>query len=324
MSKLQSSNELYNSSMKTIVFSGKTLRRIIKNRYLYLMVAPAFVLVFLFNYVTLFGWVIAFKDYRLGKSIIESEWIGFKFFKQFLLEGSDWGYLLRNTLVMNFSMLIVGMLCAVTFALLINEVRYIKFAKSIQTVSFFPFFISWVIVYSIIHSLFAVSTGAINRLLVEQGWIEKGFNILGDKKYSWGLVVMMSLWKSLGYNAVIYIAAIAGIPPEEYEAAEIDGANRWQRVLHVTIPNLMPTVVVLLIMNSGWILNSNFDMYYLFTNGTNWETMEVLDMYIYKYGLKLGKYPYSIAVGMMKSCVSIALLFAVNMISKRLSEKSIL
>ena len=300
------------------------LRRIRKNRYLYLMVAPAVILVFLFSYVTLFGWVIAFKDYRLGQDILRADWVGFKHFREFLLEGSDWGYLLRNTLVMNISMLFIGIFCAVAFALLMNELRNKRFAKGIQTVSFFPFFISWVIVYSIVHSLFAVSTGAINEWLVDAGIIKKGFNILGDEKYAWGLVIIMSLWKSLGYNAVVFIAAIAGIPPEEYEAAEIDGASRWQRVTNVTIPNLMPTVVVLLIMNSGWILNSNFDMYYLFTNPTNWQKMEVLDMYIYKYGLKLGNYPYSIAVGMMKSVVSIVLLFLVNQISKRISEKSIL
>lgn len=303
---------------------GKMISRIFKNRYLYMMVAPAVILVFIFSYVTLFGWVIAFKDYKLGQSIFDADWVGFKHFKAFLLESSDWGYLLRNTLVMNLSILFIGMFSAVAFALLINELRNKRYAKAVQTVSFFPFFISWVIVYSIIHSLFAVSTGAINQMLVNAGLVKKGFNILGDEKYAWGLVIIMSLWKSLGYNAVIFISAIAGIPPEEYEAAEIDGANRWQRVTNVTLPNLMPTVVVLLIMNSGWILNSNFEMYYLFTNGTNWGRMEVLDMYIYKYGLRLGNYPYSIAVGMIKTFVSILLLFIVNCISKRLSEKSIL
>ena len=158
------------------------LRRIRKNRYLYLMVAPAVILVFLFSYVTLFGWVIAFKDYRLGQDILRADWVGFKHFREFLLEGSDWGYLLRNTLVMNISMLFIGIFCAVAFALLMNELRNKRFAKGIQTVSFFPFFISWVIVYSIVHSLFAVSTGAINEWLVDAGIIKKGFNILGDEK----------------------------------------------------------------------------------------------------------------------------------------------
>ena len=289
-----------------------------------MMVAPAVILVFLFNYVTLSGWIIAFKDYKLGQSILSAKWVGLKQFKAFLLEGSDWGYLLTNTLVMNISMLIVNMLIAVAFALLINELRNKRFAKTIQTTSFFPFFISWVIVYSLTHALFAVSTGAANQMLVDMGLLSKGLNILGDEKYSWGLTIILSLWKSLGYNAVIFIAAISGIPPEEYEAAEIDGANRWQKITNITLPNLMPTVVVLLIMNSGWILNSNFEMYYLFTNGTNWAKMEVLDMYIYKYGLRLGNYPYSIAVGMMKTFVSIILLFLVNQISKRVSDKSIL
>jgi putative aldouronate transport system permease protein len=134
----------------------------------------------------------------------------------------------------------------------------------------------------------------------------------------------MNLWKSLGYNGVIFLAAISGISPDEYEAAEIDGANRWQKIRHVTVPNLMPTLTVLLIMNSGWILNSNFDMYFLFTNATNWPRMEVLDMYIYKYGLALGNYPYATAVGIMKTFVSIFILLVVNRLSKNITGRSIL
>ena len=302
----------------------KLLNRIVRSRYLYAMVAPAAILVFLFNYVTLAGWVIAFKDYRVGLNIWSAEWTGLKQFKAFLTQGGDWVHLLTNTLVMNFSMLILGQVCAIVFAILINELQSRKFARSIQTISFFPFFISWVIIYSLAHALFAVSSGAINQTFVDWGWLERGINLLGDANYAWGLIIFMSLWKSLGYSAVIFIAAISGISPEEYEAAEVDGANRFQKIWHVTIPNLLPTLIVLLIMNSGWILNSNFDMYYLFTNSTNWEKMEVLDIYIYKYGLRLGNYPYATAVGMMKTVVSLALLLSVNQLSKRLQGKSIL
>ena len=299
-------------------------QQITRDRYLYAMVAPAFVLTLLFSYVTLAGWLLAFTDYRLGQSFFDVNWVGLKQFRAFLVDGSDLGYLMTNTLVINILSLCCNILCAVTFAILINELINKRFAKVVQTVSFFPFFISWIIVYSMASALFSVSSGSINQLLVKLGVLKRGINILGDERYAWQLVILLSLWKSLGYNCVIFLASISGIPQEEYEAAEIDGANRWQRVLHITIPGLLPTATVLLIMNSGWILNSNFDLFYVFTNTTNWPKMEVLDMYIYKYGLRLGNYPYSIAVGMMKTVVSLALLTLVNQISRRTSERSIL
>ena len=301
-----------------------TLQYLYKFRYLYAMAAPALILVFVFNYLPLFGWIIAFKNYRAGKNLFDSEWIGLQQFKAFLYQSSDYGYLLRNTLVMNISMLILNLFVAVAFAILLNELRNKFFAKTIQTISFFPFFISWIIIYSLVNGFLGVSTGAFNLSLVHWGIIPEGLNILGDPKYSWALIVLIALWKSLGYNAIIFIAAISSISPEEYEAADIDGASRWQKIRHVTIPNLMSTLIVLLIMNSGWILNSNFDLYYLFTNATNWTRMEVLDIYIYKYGLQLGNYPYATAVGIMKTVVALALLLLVNTISKRVNNRGIL
>ena len=301
----------------------KVFLRIKRNRYLYLMIAPAVILVFTFSYVTLSGWLLAFSDYRLGQDFRDMTWVGFKQFRVFF-EGQDFGYLMTNTLVINISSLVLNMFVAVLFSILINELAIKRFAKAVQTISFFPFFISWIIVYSMMHALFAVSTGAVNQFLVNIGFIERGINLMGGEEYAWGLVIVLSLWKTLGYNGVIFISAISGIPQEEFEAAEIDGANRLQRILYITIPNLTSTILVLLIMNSGWILNSNFDFFYVFTNGTNWPKMEVLDMYIYKFGLRQGNYPYSIAVGMMKTVVSLFLLILVNQISKRVSKRSIL
>lgn len=303
---------------------GELARTIARDKYLYLMVAPAVILVFLFSYVTLAGWALAFTDYRLGQSFTSLNWVGLKQFRSFLVEGSDLGYLMTNTLVINLTSLALNLLCSMGFAILLNELPSRRFARSVQTISFFPFFISWIIVYSMANALFAVSSGSINLLLIKLGLIKRGLNLLGDAKYAWQVVILLSLWKSLGYNGVIFMAAISGVPGEEYEAAEIDGANRWQRIVNVTIPNIMPTALVLLIMNSGWILNSNFDLFYVFTNSTNWQRMEVLDMYIYKFGLRLGNYPYSIAVGMMKTIVSLTLLLIVNQVSRRVSERAIL
>ncbi|MBO7743689.1 sugar ABC transporter permease [Paenibacillus sp. MWE-103] len=312
------------NSSPDIAPTRKFLNKLYRQRYLFMMLAPAVLLVFTFSYLTLGGWVIAFKQYQIGQSMWSADWAGWYHFKSFLLESPDFVRLLENTLSMNVMMLVVNLAAAMIFAILLNEVKSRKFARVVQTLSFFPFFISWVIVYSIMSALMAVSSGAINVSLIKWGLLEQGLNILGDPKFSWWLVVALSLWKSIGYNGVIFIAAIASISSEQYEAADIDGASRFQKIIYITLPNLLPTLIVLLIMNSGWILNSNFDMYYLFSNATNYERMEVLDIYIYNYGIKLTNYSYATAVGIMKSAVSIALLLFVNAMAKRINDKSIM
>lgn len=304
--------------------TNRLLRKLYRQRYLFLMLAPAVILVFVFNYATLAGWIMAFKNYQAGLSIWDAPWVGWDHFKAFFVQGSDYVYLLRNTLVMNISVIIVNLTTAFIFAILLNELRSRRFGKVIQTISFFPFFISYVIVYALMHALFAVSTGAVNEMLVSLGWIEQGYNLLGDKRFSWGVIIAIQAWKYLGYNGVLFIAAISSIPTDQYEAAEIDGAGRFARIRYITAPNMLPTLIVLLIMNMGWILNSDFSLFFLFTNPTNWETMEVLDLYIYKYGLQQGNFSYATAVGMIKSIVSITLVVAVNALSKKVTEKSIL
>jgi putative aldouronate transport system permease protein len=302
----------------------KLLLKLIRQRYLYLMLIPSFVLVVLFSYIPLVGWIIAFKNYQIGLNVWHAKWTGMEQFEAFLLQSDDYMYLIRNTLVMNISSIIVLLVGAIVFSILINELKLRWFARIVQTCSFFPFFVSWVIVYSLVYSLFGVSSGAINHTLIQMGLINEGIDILGSPQYSWALVIFMSMWKLLGYDSVIFIAAISSISPEQYEAADIDGANRWQKTIHITLPSLMPTFIVLLIMNSGWILNSNFDLFYLFTGPTNWPRMEVLDMYIYKYGLQLTNYPYATAVGMIKSFVSIGILLIVNALSKKVTGKGML
>lgn len=300
------------------------IRKAIKQRYLFLMLLPAVFMIFLFHYIPLSGWIMAFKNYQVGISIWAVPWTGLDQFKAFFVESRDFIYLLRNTLVMNLSVIFLNITLALTFAIMLNEVKHKGFKKIVQTVSFFPFFVSWVIVYSIIHALFGVSTGAINVSLMNWGIIESGINLLGDKAFSWGLIIFVMAWKYLGYNGVIFLASVTSIPSDQYEAASIDGAGRFARIWHITIPNLIPTVIILLIMNVGWVLNSDFELFYLFTNPTNWETMEVLDMYIYKYGLQMGNFSYATAVGIIKTVVSLLLVIGVNALSKKLTDKSIM
>ncbi|WP_409340532.1 ABC transporter permease [Paenibacillus sp. MBLB4367] len=300
------------------------INKAFRQKYLFLMMAPAVLLTVLFHYIPLFGWLIAFKNYQVGISLWKAPWTGLQQFKMFFMESTDFIYLIRNTLVMNVSVIILNLTVALVFAILLNEIRQKWFKKIIQTVSFFPFFVSWVIVYAIIHALLGVSTGAINVSLVKNGILEQGINVLGDKAFSWILIIFVEGWKYLGYNGVIYMAAITSISSEQYEAADMDGAGRFRKIWHITVPNLMPTLVILLILNIGWVLNSDFDLFYLFTNPTNWETMEVLDMYIYKFGLKLGNFPYATAVGIIKTIVSLLLVIGANWLSKKITGKSLL
>ncbi|OUS74990.1 hypothetical protein B1748_19620 [Paenibacillus sp. MY03] len=302
----------------------KMFRKALNQRYLYFMILPAIAVVITFNYVPLFGWAIAFINYRPGFSLWQSDWTGLEQFKSFFMQSDDYIHVLRNTLAMNVGSLFFNLVSAFFFTILLNEIRIKLFGKIIQTATFFPFFVSWVIIYTLVNALFAPSSGAVNETLVNWGILEEGLNILGDKKYSWPLMIFLGNWKYLGYNTVIFLAAIAAISNEEYEAADIEGANRFQKIRYITIPNLMPTAIVLLILNSGWVLNSSLESFFLFTNTANWETMEVFDMYIYKFGLQLLNYPYATAVGIMKTFASILLLLSVNAIAKRSTGKSIL
>jgi putative aldouronate transport system permease protein len=298
-------------------------RRIVRHKFSLIMLLPAFVLTFTFAYLPLSGWVLAFTDYRIGQGIFSGKFAGLRYFKRFLFESSDFTYLLRNTLVMNVSAVIVNLIIGVLFSIMIHEIRFKRLSKYLQTVTFFPYFISWVISYSVVWALFAVRSGAINQFLMEGRYIKEGINLLGDPKYSWGLMIFLSMWKFTGYNSVIFLAAISGIPQEEYEAAAIDGAGRFRLIYHITFMNMLPTVAILLIINSGWILSSNLEQFFVFTNSTNMQTMEVLDMYIYKFGLRNLNYSYATAVGILKTIISIGLVWAANFGSKKLNGSSI-
>ena len=299
------------------------LQRIRRQKWVLLMLLPLLVLTIIFSYVPLVGWVMAFTDYHIGAPLFGNAWTGLTQFVRLGSYSDDLLRLLRNTVVINFVSVFNNLFCALVLTLLLREVKWRFGAKAVQTVTFFPYFVSAVIAYAIFNGLLSVNSGAINMALVKAGVIKRGINILGDAKYSWPLMIFVNLWKFTGYNCVLFMAAAAGIPMDQYESAEIDGANRFQKAIYITLPSLLPTAAVLLIMNSGWILNSSLDMFMVFQNTTNMETMEVLDMYIYKYGLKLMDYSYATAAGIAKTAVSLLLLVIVNKSVKKLSGTGI-
>ena len=304
--------------------NNKLLLKLNRQKWLLLMLLPAFLCIIFFNYLPLAGWYIAFSEYKLGGGIFDGEFVGFKYFLKIIEESSDLGYLIRNTLVMNGVSIFQNFLVALVLAILLKEIRWKRGGKIVQTVTFFPYFVSWVISYAIVWSLLAVNSGAINQVLKENGIIQKGVNVLGDPKNSWPLVILLNLWKNTGYNTVIFLSAISGISTEQYEAAALDGANRFQKIRYITLPNLLPTAAVLLIMNAGWVLNSSLEMMFIYNNATNWSRMETLDMYIYKFGLSMLDFPYATAMTIIKTLVSILLLLFVNWVTKRLTKTSVI
>ena len=302
----------------------RIMQKIWRQRWLYLMLLPAFACLILFSYAPLSGWYIAFSEYKIGKPLFGGEWVGLKHFQEIFQTNASLGALLENTLAMNVGSLLLNISVPMVLAILLCELRWKTGAKIVQTVAFFPHFISWVIVYSLFCALFAQNNGVINRFLVEHGVLEKGINLLGDPKYSWGLMIGLSLWKSCGYNMIIYLSSISGISTELYDAAALDGANRLQQIRYITIPNLLPTASVLLIMNAGWILGSNLETYMVFQTPTNLAKMDVLDMYIYKYGLDLMDFPYATAMTIVKTAVGVLIMLFVNWLAKKLNQNTII
>lgn len=321
MSRLSRQREVSQSA--AAVKKRSIWARLWDQKLLYLMLLPLIAAVVVFRYLPMTGWLMAFKHYQLGMNVLDADWAGLYYFKQFFKNTGDALYIIRNTLVINILSITLNLTLSCLTAVLLNELLIKKYKTLVQTSSFFPFFVSWVIAYTLFSAFFAANTGVVNTVLVKLGIIDEGINLLGDKKYSWLLMIIVNIWRSLGYNTVIFLSAITSIDTTQYEAAEIDGAGRIDKIRYITLPGVASTFVVLLIMNSGWIFNVNFEQFYLFTNITNRSTMEVFDMYIYRYGLELLDFSYATAVGVIKTIVSILLLIIVNATSKRLSGKSI-
>ncbi len=294
--------------------------KLVQQRALVLMSAPFLIWLFIFKYVPIWGWTIAFQSYKPALGFWEQTWIGFDHFK-FLFGDERFLRVLRNTLAMSGINLVLGFVTAITLALLLNEVRKVAFKRVVQTVSYLPHFISWVVAASIVQTTLAPD-GIINQLLIWAGFINKGNEILflGIPHYFWSIFGASSIWKDLGWNTIVYLAAMTTIDPAQYEAAEMDGANRLKKMLYITLPGIKPVVVVLLIMNIGYLLESGFEPQYLLGNGMNVDYSENIDIFVLKYGIAQSNFSLSIAAGMFKTVVSFILLFAANTIAKRMGE----
>lgn len=288
---------------------------------LMLMSIPFMALIVIFNYVPLWGWTMAFQRYRPAKSFFEQQWVGLENFRT-LFFIDEFPRVIRNTLAMSTINLVFNTTGAIFLALSLNEVNNRPFKRSVQTISYLPHFLSWVVAASLVSD-FLAGDGIINEILMRTGLIENPVIFLQEGKMFWWIIGFSNLWKGIGWGSIIYLSAIAGIDQEVYEAAEIDGANRYQRIWHVTLPGIKSTIIILLIMNIGWLMEAGFEQQYLLQKGPTMRWAETIDIYALKWGISQGNFSLATAAGIFKSTVNITLLFIVNWISKRLGEEQL-
>lgn len=282
---------------------------------------PFIIFMFMFSYVPIFGWFIAFTDYMIGSKLSALHWKGFSAFITMWNMRDDVLRVLVNSVVISGVGLLLSPL-AMIFAILLNEIRGKKTKRFIQTATTFPNFISWIVVFGFAYSLFS-NNGMVNTVLGQLGLPQSPTGILGDPEHVWSFQVCLGLWKTLGWNSIIYLATITGIDPQLYEAAKIDGANKFGCIRYITLPGLFPTFFVLLVLAISNILNNGFDQYFVFYNPLVANKIEVFDYYTYKLAFLMNQMPVSVAVSMLKSIVSIILVFGANRASKAVRGESI-
>jgi len=292
---------------------------------LFLMLIPFMALVFILNYLPLYGWVYAFFNYKPGIALTWDKFVGFNNFTNIITNKytlQDVFRVMRNTLAMSALGFITSPL-AMIFAIFLTEIKFSPVKRIVQTLTTIPNFISWVLVYAVAYAMFSVNDGFVNRLLISMGVISDGINFLAAKNHIWLIMLGWGNWKGLGWSAVMYFAAIASIDQELYEAAHVDGAGRFAVMWHITLPGLLPTYFVLLILSIANLINSGMEQYLVFQNAMNKNYIEVLDLYVYNIGFMGTNYSLSTAVSMMKSVVSIILLFSANGLSRLFRGQSI-
>lgn len=291
---------------------------------LFLIALPLICLVAAFSYVPLFGWIYAFLDFQPGLPMYMQKFVGFKYFAELFAPGSEFLRVMGNTIILSFLGIFVSPV-PVIFAIMINQMKFKGLSKVVQTLTSIPNFLSWVLIYAIFFVFLSSEDGFINKLMLSVNLINEPTNVLGNADIAKGFQTLVSMFKSTGWTAIIYIATITGIDPELYDAANVDGAGRMEKIIHITIPHILPTFFVLLLLNIANMLTaSGFEQYYVFQNPLVIDKIDVIDTYTYRMGLIRGQFSFATAVGMFKSLVSILLLCFSGYASKKLRGVSII
>lgn len=305
----RSRNTMYSSHIK----------RMKKSKYLYVLFSVPLLYYIIFHYLPMYGVLISFQDYNIVKGITGSTWVGFKHFQKFIFDPYFWK-LVRNTLLINIYGLIWGFPAPIILAILLNEVKKDKFKKIIQNISYLPHFISTVVVCGMIVN-FLSTDGIANQLIKMFGGAPKQFLMM--PQYFRTIYITSAIWESMGWNSIIYLAALTAIDEEVIEAALIDGANRWHRIVYITLPSIAPTISIMLIMNLGRLMNLGYEKIMLLYNGSTYETADVISTYVYRRGILGNDFSYATSVGLFQAVIGLILIVSANTISRKVSETSL-
>ncbi|MGM7723956.1 ABC transporter permease [Metabacillus sp. Hm71] len=294
--------------------------RIWQHRVFYLFLLPGIIWFFIFSYIPLYGITIAFKDFNFVKGILGSPWAGFKYFQQFFTYYQA-AEIIRNTLIISLMKLLIGFPMPIILALMLNEVRVSKFKRTVQTISYLPHFISWVVVVTLMQRMLTPYGGPINELIAALGFDKIQF--LGNVNYFYQIIIASDVWKGVGWGAIIYLAAISGVDPQLYEAAKMDGANRFRQMWHVTLPSIRGVMVILFILACGGIMSAGYEQLLLLNTPATAKIGTVLDVYVIKAGLEQGRFSYATAVGLFQGMIGLILIITANRISKKVNGTSL-
>jgi ABC-type polysaccharide transport system, permease component len=290
------------------------------NRYMYLLLTPCIIYFLIFHYAPMYGLIIAFKDFKFSQGIWGSAWVGLENFR-YLFSLPDFYRVLGNSLMLSLLRLVIAFPVPIILALALNEIPFFKYKRISQTLIYLPYFISWVIIGGILVNLLSPSWGIVNTIIKTLGGEPVFF--LGSAKYFRGVAIVSHIWKTAGWETIIYLAAITSISPELYEAAKIDGASRFQRILHVTLPGIKTTIVILLLLSVGNLMNNGFEQIFILQNASNLNVAEVFETYTFRLGMISGRFSFATTVGLFSSVIGFVLLVIANGIAKLMGEEGI-
>jgi putative aldouronate transport system permease protein len=308
------------SGRKQMSKSKSLLRTFWKYRALYLISLPGIIYFIVFKYVPLLGSVIAFQDYNIFDGYTGSKWVGLEHFTR-MFAHYDFLNILKNTVLIGVYDLLLGFPAPIILALLLNELRIVMYKRLLQTVVYMPHFLSWVIVSGIAIGILSPSTGAVNHFITWLGF--EPIYFMGEESWIRTVLISSGIWRDSGYGTIIYLAALAGINPDLYEASEVDGANRWRQTISITLPSLLPTIMILFLLHIGKFLDFGFERVYVFLNPLNKESGEILDTYIYAQGLQGQQFSYTTAIGLFKAVVGVIFIVTGNILSKKTTGESL-
>ena len=297
-----------------------TLKRIWRRKYMYLMLLPAIVYYIIFHYAPMYGATIAFRDFNIIRGIMGSEWIGLANFEQ-LLGMSHFRRAFWNTLTISLQRLFWGFPVPIIFAILLNEIKSMRYKKFVQTSVYIPHFISWVIVGGLLVNMLSITDGIVNQAIVALGFAPIGF--LSDERFFIPTMIVSMIWKSFGWTAIIYMAALSGVDPELYDAAKVDGVNRWQKTRYITLPCIQSTIVVMFILRLGSLMEAGFEQIFVLYHPGVFRVADILDTFVFRLGLHDGRFAMASAVGLFRSAINFSLLVAANMMARRVGEQGV-